>query len=304
MRSSDPSPTLMIPDSGTPGEMRFLTGFALLSLAAVAAGCAIAAAHDVSAGSWARNLAAWGVGGLIAWVVSARRFRLAGILLAAPLALAATLLNPGQEGVHRWVDVGPVHVNVAAMLLPASVVALATLPASRWSWLAVAGMLGLLVLQPDASQAVALGAGIIVILASLHAPALVRAGGAAVIVLAVAAACIRPDPLAPVPEVEGIMGLAWASSPLVAAIAAVLLAATALSPLWLSRRRPSFTPAVALAACCCVQALAPAFGAFPVPLVGIGMSPILGFWLGAGALAAAHRSNPAALERAAPRAVR
>jgi hypothetical protein len=42
-----------------------------------------------------------------------------------------------------------------------------------------------------------------------------------------------------------------------------------------------------------VQALAPAFGAFPVPLVGIGMSPVVGFWLGAGALAAARRSNPA-----------
>lgn len=305
MPSPDPSPLPMVHDSGTPGGMRFLAGFALVSLAAVAAGCAVGATHGVSTGSLARNLAAWGVGGLIAWVVSARRLRPSGILLAAPLALAATLLNPGQEGVHRWIDVGPLHVNVATVLLPAAVVALAALPATRWHWLAAAGMLGLLVLQPDASQATALGAGMLVVLASLNAPPLVRAGGAAATVLAVVAACIRPDPLAPVPEVEGIIGLAWASSPVVAAVAVALLAAAALSPLWLARRRASFTPAAALAACCCVQALAPAFGAFPVPLVGVGMSPILGFWLGAGALAAAHRSNPAALERAAPpRAVR
>ncbi|HEU4559753.1 MAG TPA: hypothetical protein VFS20_18005 [Longimicrobium sp.] len=212
----------------------------------------------------------------------------------APVVLAATLLNPGQEGVHRWIDVGPVHMNAAALLLPAAVVALATAADRGWAWLAAAGMLGLLVLQPDASQAAALGAGMLVVLASLRAPAPVRAGGAAATVLAVVAACIRPDPLTPVPEVEGIIGLAWASSPVMAVATVALLAATALFPLRLAGRSRRFTPALALAACCAVQALAPAFGAFPVPLAGIGMSPVLGFWLGAGALAAARRSNPAA----------
>jgi len=283
----------MVTDSDPRSTGRFLAGFALLSLAAVAAGCTVAAAHGVPAGSWARNLAAWGVGGVAAWAI-ARAPRLSGILWIAPAALAATLLNPGQEGVHRWIDLGPLHVNAAAALLPAAVVALATLADRRWSWMVAAGMLALTVLQPDASQAAALGAGMVVVLASLRAPALVRAGGAAAIVLAVAAACTRPDPLAPVPEVEGAVALAWRLSPVAAAVAVALLAATALFPLRLAGRSPPFTPALALAACCAVQALAPAFGAFPVPLVGVGMSPVLGFWLGAGALAAARRSDPAA----------
>jgi len=302
-RADPPSPTLrptspgMTPDSDAPGGERFLAGFALLSLGAVAAGCAVAAAHGVPAGSWARNLAAWGVGGMAAWATARRGSRLSAFLLIAPLALAATLLNPGQEGVHRWIDVGPVHMNAAALLLPAAVVALATLAGRRWSWPWAAGMLGLLVLQPDASQAAALGAAMIVVLASLRASALVRASGAAATVLAVAAACLRPDPLAPVPEVEGIVALAWTWSPVAAVAAVALLAATALLPLRLAGRGRPSTPALALAACCGVQALAPAFGAFPVPLVGIGMSPILGFWLGAGALAAARRSSRAEPER-------
>ncbi|HET7461293.1 MAG TPA: hypothetical protein VFJ82_08585 [Longimicrobium sp.] len=283
----------MVSDSDARGGERFLAGFALLSLAAVSAGCAVAAANGVPAGSWARNLAAWGVGAVAAWLTARRISRLSAFLLIAPAALAATLLNPGQDGVHRWVDVGPVHMNVAALLLPAAVVALAALADRRWSWVAAAAMLGLLVWQPDASQAAALGAGMIVVLASLRAPALVRAGGAAATLLAVAAACVRPDPLAPVPEVEGIVALAWAWSPVAAAVAVALLAATALFPLRLAGRGRPSAPALALAACCAVQALAPAFGAFPVPLVGIGMSPVLGFWLGAGALAAARRSDPA-----------
>ena len=37
--------------------------------------------------------------------------------------------------------------------------------------------------------------------------------------------------------------------------------------------------------------MAPAVGAFPVPLVGMGPSPILGAWLGVGLLAAAARAG-------------
>jgi hypothetical protein len=177
--SAIPDHHAMAPDSDAPGGERFLAGFALLSLASVAVGCAVAAAHGVSAGSWGRNLAAWGLGAVAAWVAAARASRLFGILLIAPVGLAATLLDPGQEGVHRWIDVGPVHVNAAATLLPAAVVALATLGDRGWAWLAAAAMMCLLVLQPDASQAAALGAGMMVVLASLRAPALARVGGAA-----------------------------------------------------------------------------------------------------------------------------
>lgn len=269
---------------------RFLAGFGLLSLLTVAIGCAVAAMHGAAAGYWGRNVAAWGVGAAAAFVVARRSAALPAFLLAAPVALLATLLNAGQQGVHRWIDIGPLHVNAAAALLPAAAVGLAAFRDRRWSWLAAAATLGLLVLQPDASQATALGAGMLVVLASLRAPAAVRAGGAAATVLAVAAAWLRPDPLAPVPEVEGIVGLAWAWSPLAAALTVVLLAATVLWPLRLAvPDGPAAVAARALAACCAASALAPAFGAFPVPLVGMGMSPVLGFWLGAGALAATLR---------------
>jgi cell division protein FtsW (lipid II flippase) len=279
--------------NSAPSGARFLAGFGLLSVLAVAIGCAVVAAHGVAVGSWARNLVAWVVGAAAAWAIARRPGVLPAFLLAAPVALAATLLNAPQEGVHRWIDVGPLHINAAAALLPAAIVALAALRDRRWSWIAAAAILGLLVLQPDASQATAFGAGMLVVLAFLRAPAAVRAGGAVVTVLAIAAAWMRPDPLAPVPEVEGIIGLAWGWSPLAAVAAVALLAATALWPLRIALADgPAKAAALALAACCTMSSLAPALGAFPVPLVGVGMSPVLGFWLGAGALAAAARLGP------------
>lgn len=40
--------------------------------------------------------------------------------------------------------------------------------------------------------------------------------------------------------------------------------------------------------------VAPALGAFPVPLVGVGLSPILGVWLGVGLLASLRPASGSA----------
>jgi cell division protein FtsW (lipid II flippase) len=280
-------------------RIRFFALFALLSLGAVATGCAIASANGVSAGSWSRNLVAWLVGALVAALFAIQKSNgfLRGLVVAAPVGLAATLLNPGQEGVHRWIDVGPVHANLAAILLPGGTVALAALSGKeRWTWL-VAALVGvLLVLQPDASQATAFGAGVAVILMRLPAPRATRAACIAAVLALIVAAWLRPDPLGPVAEVEGIIGLAARWSPLAALLAVAVLASVVLSPLLVGRVEdgPPRTASSALTAYFALSALTPLVGTFPVPLVGIGMSPIIGFWLGCGSLiAVAGGSTPA-----------
>ena len=271
--------------------VRFFALFSVLSLGTVLAGCAIASANDVSAGSWSRNLVTWLVGALIAAFFAMQKSNgfLRGLVVAAPVGLAATLLNAGQEGVHRWIDVGPVHANLAAILLPGGIVALAALSAREWwPWL-VAALVGvLLVLQPDASQATAFGAGVVVILMRLPAPRATRAACIAAVLAFVVTAWLRPDPLGPVAEVEGIIGLAARWSQLAALLSVGLLTSVVLSPLLVGKVEdgPLRTASRALAAYFALSALTPLAGTFPVPLLGIGMSPIIGFWLGCGSLVA------------------
>lgn len=259
--------------------------FGAFSLAAVAIGCAVAAASGVPAVVWARNPAAWVVGAALGCGLVLRagaRVELAFLVLAT-LGLAASFLGAGQVGVHRWVDLGPLHLNVAQVLLPPLIVVLAG-RRGLWAWLVAAGVLALLVVQPDASQATAFGGALAVLLANGRWPGWAKAGGVAVVGAAVALAWRRPDPLSPVPEVEEIMRLAWAVSPL-AAIAAWAALASACLSLGVTR-----TPAaLALAAYAVLAALTPLMGWFPVPLVGMAMSPIVGLWLGAGLLAAQAR---------------
>lgn len=267
---------------------RLLMLFGAASLAAVAIGAVVCAASDVPAGSWARNLAAWAAGAALAGAIA--RFARPGFstiaLWTLPVGLLATLISPDQEGVHRWVDLGPLHVNMAMLLMPGAVVAIAASAEKQLTWVAFLISLAVLAVQPDASQATTLAiVGAMVAIIGTKPPLIrwsvpVIAAGFAV------AAWLRPDPLQPVPEVEGIVGLAFAVSPLLAGAAVLSLTAVAAAP-----TRTWRLPGLALGLCFILWALMPLFGAFPVPFVGIGMSPIVGGWLGVGLLAAAMRWN-------------
>ncbi|QFU32894.1 hypothetical protein [Brevundimonas sp. Bb-A] len=284
--------------TATNKSVRLMAVFGLASLAAVGLGAAVCALSGVSAASWGRNLAAWLVGAVIAAALAAagRRIVSPGAALAvaglAVAGLAASFFNPAQEGVHRWIDAGPLHVNIAMVVLPSLSVVLAAAEDRRAIWGAAVAALILLVAQPDASQTTTLAA-VLILVAAVRAPGRgVKAGLILFAGLAAAAAWMRPDPLQPVAEVEEIVGLAFQISPLIGSLALILLAVFAAVPATLTRPDARLKLAgAALSLCLAAWAVTPLFGAFPVPLVGVGMSPILGAWLGVGLLAATARAR-------------
>lgn len=220
----------------------------------------------------------------------AGRRALAGFLVAAPVGLIASLLSAGQRGVHRWVDIGPAHMNVAEVLIPPMVVAVSA-RASPWSWLCALAVAVALVAQPDASQTTAFAFAAAAMVGLTPGRVAFRAASLALIALAVATAWWRPDPLAPVPEVEGVMVMAAGLSPLAALGAWGALLGAAVAPALANRsaHREVRIASISLVAYAIASATAPLLGAFPVPLVGMGMSPILGSWLAIGLLAALER---------------
>lgn len=284
----------MTPDRGL---RTFPVVFGAASLVAVASGAFVAAQSGVAVRSWALNLGAWAVGLLI----SAAAARLAGprallaVALAAVIGIGLTLLSPDLQGVHRWLQIGPIRLNAAELLAPALVVAVTWAAGRRpWPWIAAGAALALFAAQPDASQATALAAAVIVGICVSPGAVATRVLAVAATAGAAAVAWTRPDPLAPVPEVEEIFRLAAALSPVLAAVSAAALALASASPMILGRAVPAARPAaVALSAYFTVAAVAPLLGAFPTPLVGMGVSPILGAWLGVGLLTAAVRGASA-----------
>lgn len=258
--------------------------FALTSIMAVALGAWVMAQAHLPAGLWLRNPVAWLVGGAMA--LGLMRWRTAGTwaVVAAIVLLAVGFLGAGSQDVHRWLSLGPVQINIAALVLPLVIVSVAR-KANTTGFAALAVIATLLALQPDRSQLGALmAAGIVLAFARFG----YKGAFIALIVGAAAMAlCLsRPDPLAPVAYVEGIAGMAWGQSPVLAVLMVAAVVLAALSPLliWTKGRRDN--TALALALYALVSLGACAFGAYPVPLAGYGLSYVIGWWLGIGALLA------------------
>ena len=277
------------------GQIRGEVIFGVASLGAISAGCVAMAEAGIAPSSWMRSVAAWIVGGGLAWLL-ARYAKpggaFTGAVLLATSALGATLLAPAVEGVHRWLDIGPLHINAAASFLPALIAGLAAIGIAGPTGITIALVTAsVLLAQPDASQltSFAVAASILFVRAAValrwKALALLIAAGFVI------ASWRRPDTLQPVPEVEQVFAMCAAVSPILSLLAGVALAAAALAPL--ARLSPPGHPArnaaVALSAYFVTVSIAPFIGWFPVPLVGLGMSFPVGWWLGMGLLPAIAR---------------
>ena len=264
--------------------------FGFTSLLTIMLGAVVMAQGTVPLGIWARNPIAWLVSGAIA-IFMARSGWLTGWAVPASLAaVALTFLGPEQEGVHRWLDLGPVQLNGAALVLPLAIVTFDRAPAAVAA-ISFALLAAVLAWQPDISQLAGFTIAAIVLTSARFGW---RGIGMSVAVGAAAIAfCLfRPDPLQPVAHVEGIFQLAWSQSPAIAIAIGVSLAGAALIPLivWLAHPLGDVTP-LALSAYLTATILAPAFGAYPVPLSGYGLSFVVGWWLGLAALTMRSRER-------------
>lgn len=259
--------------------------FGAASLIAVLAGCWTAQATGVPAGVWARMIGAWLAGLMLALVLSRGVLKgamRAGVIIAAIIVLLGLVwTDSGLQGVHRWIVIGPVRLNVAALLLPLAVMLLAEI---AWALGAMLVITVLLTAQPDASQASGIAVAAIVLLGAGDRRR-VALWLIPVIAPVAAGSWLQPDPLESVAEVEGIVGLGWAQAPVLAIVAVVALVIAALAPLAARHERGVTSAATALAAYMLVTAAMPLIGAFPVPLIGMSVSPIIGWWMGIGALA-------------------
>jgi len=301
-------------------------------LSAGSIGVLLMARHGTPPSQLAVQIAALAIGALLALSIPALgRERLLAIApWAAGIGLAllgATLLGDGLLSVHRWITLGPIHIHASSLACPTIVIAAAALLSrDRWAQagaLLAAGQIVHLI-QPDAGQATALAAGGIAALAASTKTSLPRRAGFA-IALAVAAALTLPraDPLPQVPIVEGIVHLAGDLGRPFQALAIVSLACLPLAIALAARRAiarggglglakrarldwgakpPSLTEGdafarsagVGLTSYVAASILVPLWGNFPVPVMGYGVSPILGtaICLGVAGATASSRCTP------------
>ena len=191
------------------------------------------------------------------------------VLVVAPAIALLALAGPGVDGVHRWIALGPLRLHAAMLGGPLFVVSLARQPG--WLGAAATALLALaLALQPDAGTALALATATGGLAIGERSARRLTALLAALAALGWTA--IMPDPLEPVPFVEGVIPAMLAAPDPLSIAALVLLALASLAPAFGGGRE-----GLALAAWGMTLGAASLLGASPVPLLGYGAAPIIGY---------------------------
>ena len=270
-------------------------------IVAILGGVLIGIRSGVSAAAFAPNLIGVLLGGMTFLLVRRRGAalsRLAPIIaVLALLLMALTVSLPGIDGVRRWLTVGPLAVNVSAVFAPWLLWAIYVFRGKAAASVALAvGVSIIHVLQPDAGQATAFGCAAIVLFAlSTSAGRLSSVLGCATTLLGIVMAWRRADPLASVDHVERILHLAVDAGPpltITAFFGLVLLLVPMVFVAFGAARSQQRWLAASLATYTLAGIAATELGHFPVPVIGAGAGPVLGWY---GAIAALAASSEAGL---------
>jgi hypothetical protein len=277
----------------------------LIAVPAVAASIAVLTFAGVGRSTWIIQVLAICLACALALVGAplSRRidahYAAGGIIFLTLLGIALPLLakDPGPE---RWISLGPMNVYVAPALLPAFLVACSVWIARgarsrNFAFAAIVSASVLLAAQPDASQALAVLAASAVAVARSPSRSRLSIVALAIAALATGWAFSQPDPLQPLPHVEGVFALALGHS-LFAGAFVIASAVTLVAGLLVnsSGGRTWLSVAAVYYAVLFVCSVA---GLTPAPLIGYGAGPVLGFGLMVAATSAldAHSDFTASL---------
>lgn len=249
---------------------------ALVILPAVALGMITMIAGGISPVLWGQQVIAFAVFALLGLLGRAAR-RVPSIVWIFVLfaGLVSTLFFPAVGGARRWLDLGPLNINAAMLVLPALLLLVGSM---KCPYPVVILAVAVLSLQPDLSQLAAFSLGVLPILWNQRKN--VYWTIASITLLAVLTVhCINiPVELKPVAYCEGILRMVGEISPLLMIAGGVALA---LIPGYFIYRffKIRSTVMLGLAIYYAVAILFSITEEYPVPFMGFGLSPIAGYWL-------------------------
>lgn len=220
-----------------------------------------------------------------------------GLALCGILILA-TLFQGGIEGVHRWLGLGPVSLHIATIVVPAAIYLIALELAEgrnvvALSWAFMIGFVFLL--QPDASQLTGFALAMMFCLFRGGIGAGIRLLATVLLIAMSVLAWLHLDSLDPVAHTEGIVLM---SGQISSALQGVGLASVYAFPVSIAVVASGSDRLAAQSIVIYYWGITTCalFGNFPFPILGYGVSPIVGYFLAA--ILFLRRSDPGERVRA------
>ncbi|PPK79666.1 hypothetical protein BXY41_109145 [Lacrimispora xylanisolvens] len=258
-----------------------------LTIPSIAIGVLAMYQNHVPFAIWGQNIGCLILMSVISYLLITHKSNIAGnrynqlLLPAAICALVLPFANQGMEGVHRWISIGAVKLNVAMIVLPMILLELyQVLKIRGLTYAGVSAFIILLVLffQPDASQLTGFAIPVMIMLSLNTRSKKIRFLITGVSVLFIVLSWIRLDHLPPVNYVERILGMV-ADMGWIWFVSGVISLAILPAPFLLLPPKNAVSVSRYIGCYYIVILLSTLFGNFPVPLMGYGISPIVGYYL-------------------------
>lgn len=245
--------------------------------------------NNVPTSIYTQNILCLIILGLISYFAISKEYRFNKnttiiFTIISVIALLLTFINSGIEGVHRWVSIGPIRLYVSSIVLPIIIINLWKIVDKKnnsiWiSFISVICISIILALQPDASMITAFAIPMIILFwNNNNIKNIFRIFIIAFLSALTIFSWIFLDGLAPVSYVEGIielvknMGMIW----FVLGIATLVILPL---PFILFPIKEYKLLSLCIGIYFFIILVSTIFGNFPVPLMGYGISPIIGYFI-------------------------
>ena len=185
------------------------------------------------------------------------------------------------DGVHRWLRLPIFTLNIAAIVIPITIVAIYRLIEEENFAISVLGIIVvafLLYLQPDASQLLAFSLPMIILLLKSNISQIIKGSFSVILFFLTFKSWFCLDTLQPVNYTEGLLTLLNDLSVLLYIIGIIVL-------FWIpvyfliSSINKNRNICIGITLYYWLMILSTFMGNFPVPFMGYGISPILGYYI-------------------------
>ena len=238
---------------------------------------------DVSCVIWIQNVVFILLATILCFFVLKLRmkFNYKIIVFVSSLLLGLTFIGPNIDGVHRWIRIPFFTFNIATIVIPITIVAFYRLIEEKQYVVSLMGIIvigSFLFLQPDASQLLAFSLPMIVLVLKSKISKVITTSFSIILLFLILKSWIALDSLQPVNYTEGILTMVYETSIVLYIIGIASLLWIPICFLVLCQKQ-SRNICVGITTYYWIMIFATFAGNFPVPFMGYGLSPILGFYI-------------------------
>ncbi|MEH7075129.1 hypothetical protein [Neobacillus drentensis] len=254
-------------------------------LPAILIGTFAMVSNGVASSIWIQNILIWLLGTVLgsSYLFRNKKRKLSIGNLLPTIVIIVLLVFPflfnGLDGVHRWLTFGPINIYVASIILPLLIIHLYKLALNKHERYVI-GLLFITLLilffHPDAGQLTAFACAAAIILWKTISKWIIKFFSLTFIAVFVIISWIFLDDLEPVPYAEDIIFLV-ADLGTVWFILGILSLILLLCPFFLNGNKNVIS--LSLGVYFLIAIIVTLFGNFPLPIMGYGISPVIGYFI-------------------------